>query len=149
MTRDGYKKLKRELKQRKGKIRKEIAKQLAAAADFGDRSENVAYSAAVEERDANELRISELEEVLSNAKVVKKDVGNKDNSVSVGDKVELKVNGKTHNYEMVGAGEGDVSDGKLAMDSPIGEAIAGKKVGETASVEAPIGELKIKVVKIS
>lgn len=149
MTKKGYKKLEKELKKRQTKTRKEIAKQLAEAADFGDRSENAAYTQAVEERDANEARIAELQELLANAEIVEKDKGNKDQAVSVGDTVTLKVNRKKHEYEIVGAGEGDISKGKLAIDSPIGEAISGKKKGEKAKVEAPIGTLKLKIVEIS
>lgn len=148
MTKKGHRKLKKELKERTSKTRKEIAKRLTAAADFGDRSENAAYSAAVEERDANESRIAELEEILSNAVIVKEDKGNKDNKTSVGDKVTLLINGKKHKYEVVGAGEGSIPEGKLSVDSPIGKAIVGKTVGDSAVVEAPIGTLKIKIKKI-
>jgi len=148
MTKEGYERLENELIERTEKTRKKIAKQLAQAAEFGDRSENVSYSSAMEERDANETRIGEIKEMLSDVVIVKEDKCNKDCAVSVGDKVTLSINGKEDNYEMVGAGEGDMTKSKLSADSPIGLAILGKLAGASAKVEAPIGKMKIKIIKI-
>lgn len=149
MTKAGFEKLQGELTERKEKTRMKIAKKLSQAAEFGDRSENVSYSSAMEERDANEARISELEAMLSDVVIVKEDKHNKDCTVSVGDTVTLSINGKEGKYEMVGAGEGDMPKCKLSADSPIGLAILGKKEGESAKVDAPIGKMNIKITKIS
>ena len=148
MTKEGYEKLETELTERKEKRRKKIAKKLAQAAEFGDRSENASYSAAMEERDANEARIGEIEEMLSDVFIVKEDKCNKDCAVSVGDKVTLSINGKEGEYDMVGAGEGDMTKCKLSADSPIGLAVFGKKEGESAKVDAPIGKMKIRILRI-
>lgn len=148
MTKEGYKKLEQELKERKEKRRKKIAKKLASAAEFGDRSENASYSAAMEERDANEARILEIENMLSDVVIVKEDKNNRDSVVSVGDKVELSVNNKCSDYEMVGASEGNMEECKLSADSPIGMAVLGKRAGETAKVETPMGKMKVKVIRV-
>ena len=148
MTKETLRKLKKELRERKRRTRKEIAKEIGIAADFGDRSENAAYSVAIEKRNTNESRIVELAEMISNAIIMKKDKGNKDRVVSLGDKVALKINGKTEEYEIVSAGEGDLSHGQLPTDSPIGMAITGKRKGEKATVDAPIGNLEITIVDV-
>lgn len=148
MTKEGFKKLEQELLERKEKTRKKIAKKLSAAAEFGDRSENASYTAAMEERDTNESRIAELEAILSDVLIVREDKGNKDSVVSVGDKVELSIDGKSKEYEIVGASEGDTEKGKLSAGSPIGMAVMGRSAGETAKVETPLGKMKVKVVKV-
>lgn len=148
LTKEGQKELQKELNMRIKVLRKEIAKKIAAAADFGDRSENAAYSSALEERDANEARILELETILNNAVIVKEDKGNKDRVVSIGDNVTLSINGKIQEYKIVGTGSADPSKNELSADSPIGKAILGKRKGEEAEVEAPLGKIKIRIKKI-
>jgi|UniRef100_A0A7C5UTX3 transcription elongation factor GreA len=147
LTPDGKKRIQNELKQRL-KLRKEIAKKIEQTASFGDRSENASYSSALEERDLNEARIAELENILENCIVVREDKGNKDRVVSVGDRIVLSINGRKAEYKISGTGTADPTKNELSIDSPIGRAIHGKRVGDTVSVEAPLGKIKVKIEKI-
>ncbi len=144
LTKKGYKKLKEELEYLKNDKKKEIAQRLKKAAAFGDLSENSAYDEAKEAKSALTARIMELEDILKNAEIVEKDE-NVD-KVQVGSKVKLEViaKGEDHNeeYEIVGAEESDPLEGKISYESPLGEKLSGKRVGDI--VEISQGEKKFK-----
>lgn len=145
ITEVGKKELEAELETLKGR-RGEIADKIAEARDYGDLSENADYDTAREDQALVETRIAEIEDILLNAEIIKAKSGSR---ISVGSTVELKSNGKTFIYTLVGPVEADPLDGKISNESPIGEALMGKKVGETATITTPKGEVAYEVVKIS
>lgn len=131
-----------ELKSRRGAI----ADKIAEARDFGDLSENAEYDSAREEQGLVESRIAEIEDILLNAELIK---GGSKTKVTLGSKVELKTGTKTVVYSIVGPVEADPLEGKISNESPIGLALMGKKVGDTATITTPKGEITYEIVKIS
>lgn len=144
ITEDGKKELEAELEQLKGR-RGDIADKIAEARDYGDLSENAEYDAAREEQGLVESRIAEIEDILMNAELIK--TGSK-TKVGLGSKVELKTGSKTVDYTVVGPVEADPLEGKISNESPIGEALFGKKVGDSATITTPKGEVTYEIVKI-
>lgn len=149
VTKSGLKKLKDELEYLLTTIRHKIAEDIQIAKQFGDLSENASYQSALEARDLNESRIAELEEMINSAKLVVNDKNNADGLVSIGDTVIVKKDdNKEFTVEMVGVGEGDPLKGMLAYDTPLAQAILGKKVGSTVTADLPSGKVVVKIVKI-
>jgi transcription elongation factor GreA len=149
-TKEGFEKLQTELKNLKTKARKEIAAKLTEAKEYGDLSENAAYQNAMEQRDLNEARIAELEEMLANAKIVKTDENNKDGKVSLGDKVVLEsADGMKLDFEIVGAGESDIVGKKFNANSPLVSAILGRKKGDSVEIALPAGKKTYKIVSVN
>ena len=130
-----------ELKSRRG----DIADKIAEARDFGDLSENAEYDSAREEQGLVESRIAEIEDILLNAELIR---GGKTSKVSLGSKVELKTGKKTVTYSVVGPVEADPLEGKISNESPIGAALMGKKVGDTATITTPKGATTYEIVSI-
>ena len=149
-TEEGLKKLKDELNLLKTKGRAEIASQIAEARDKGDLSENAEYDAAKEAQGLHELKISKLEESISNARVIDESEINTD-KVSILSKVEvLNLSFKKEfEYTIVSEEESDLQLGKISVQSPIGKGLLGKKKGEEVSIDVPSGELKFKILNIS
>lgn len=145
ITAQGKKELETELAELKSR-RGAVADKISEARDFGDLSENAEYDAAREEQGLLESRIAEIEEILLNADLIK---GGSKSKVSLGSKVELKTGNKTISYTIVGPVEADPLEGKISNESPIGEAIFGKKVGDSASITTPKGNVTYKIVSIS
>jgi len=145
ITDEGKKELEVELEELKGR-RGAIADKIAEARDFGDLSENAEYDSAREEQGMVESRIAEIEDILMNAEIIKTGKASK---VALGCKVELKTDGKTVTYTVVGSVEADPTEGKISNESPIGEALMGKKVGETVTISTPKGEIVYEVAAIS
>jgi transcription elongation factor GreA len=149
-TEEGMKKLKDELHQLKTHERSYISKQIAEARDKGDLSENAEYDAAKEAQGLLELKISKLEIIVSNARLI--DESTLDASkVLILSKVKIKnsANGATMTYTLVAENEADLKAGKISVDSPIGKGLLGKKVGEMADIIVPSGVVKFEVVEIS
>ena len=149
-TEEGLKKLKDELHLLKTKGRAEIANQIAEARDKGDLSENAEYDAAKEAQGLHELKISKLEESISNARVIDESEINTD-KVSILSKVKvLNLSfDKEFEYTIVSEEESDLQQGKISVQSPIGKGLLGKKKGEEVSIDVPSGELKFKILNIS
>lgn len=148
-TEEGLNKLKDELNELRTKGRKDIAKQIAEARDKGDLSENAEYDAAKDAQGLLELRISKLEVAVGNGRVM--DESQIDISkVSVLSKVKIKnkKNGMEMSYTLVSEEESDLKTGKISVKSPIGEGLLGKKIGETAVVKAPAGNMEFEVLEI-
>lgn len=131
-----------DLKSRRG----DIADKIAEARDFGDLSENAEYDSAREEQGLVESRIAEIEDILLNAELIR---GGKTSKVSLGSKVELKTGKKTVTYSVVGPVEADPLEGKISNESPIGAALMGKKVGDTATITTPKGSTTYEIVSIN
>lgn len=149
-TEEGLKKLKEELHYLKTKERSSISNQIAEARDKGDLSENAEYDAAKDAQGLLELKISKMEELVSNARVV--DESQLDISkVLILCKVTIKnvKNGQKMTYSLVPENEADLKTGKLSVSSPIAKGLLGKKVGDIADVVVPSGTMQFEIVEIS
>ena len=148
-TIEGLKKLKDELSHLKDIERPKASNAIGEARDKGDLSENAEYDAAKEAQGMLEMKISKLEEVFSNARVI--DESQLDLSkVLVLSKVKIKnLNNQMQlNYKLVAESEADLKSGKISVSSPICKGILGKKVGEVAEVIVPNGTLKFEIISI-
>jgi len=144
ITFEGKKELEKELGELKAR-RSEVAAKIAEARDFGDLSENAEYDVAREEQGLVETRISEIEDVLQNAEIIKSPNSSK---VTLGSKVEIK-SGKTNFvYTIVGPVEADPLEGRISDKSPIGEALFGKRVGDIATISTPKGSTTYEIASI-
>ena len=148
LTEEGYRELEKKLDELKFVKRPEITERIKIARDFGDLSENAEYDAAKNEQARIEGEIAEIEATIKFAEIVKSGAAN--DVVSVGKKVEiLDVDfNETFVYEIVGTTEADITKNKISNDSPLGNALIGKKVGEIATVKAPAGEYQVKIISI-
>ena len=149
-TAEGLKKLKDELDYLKGVMRPKASQDIADARDKGDLSENAEYDAAKEAQGLLEMRISKLEEVYANARLI--DESQLDVSkVLVHSNVKIKNqgNGMEMKYTLVAESEADLKTGKISVTSPIGKGLLGKKVGEVAEITVPNGVLKFEIIEIS
>ena len=150
VTEEGLKKLKEELHQLKTQERPSISRQIAEARDKGDLSENAEYDAAKDAQGHLELKISKLEALLRNSKIV--DASKIDTSkVSILSKVKIKnaSTGKTMIYWIVPETEANLKEGKISVDSPIARGLLGKKVGEKTDVQVPAGKITFEIISIS
>ena len=149
-TEEGLKKLRAELNQLKDIERPKASNAIAEARDKGDLSENAEYDAAKEAQGMLEMLIARTENTLSNARIINE--SELDNSkVLVLSTVELKnkANAGIMKYTLVAQSEADLKIGKISVDSPIGKGLLGKKVGESAIIEVPNGNIELEVVSIS
>lgn len=145
LTAGGKQELETELEQLKGR-RGEIADKIADARDYGDLSENAEYDAAREEQGLLETRIAEIEDVLLNAELI---TPVKSDSVALGSVVTLKTEGKKVEYTLVGPVEANPLEGRISTESPIGQALMGKKVGDKVELTTPKATLTYAVASIS
>jgi transcription elongation factor GreA len=145
-TQDGYDALKKEFDELSSSKRQHAVDRLQKARAMGDLSENSEYTAAKEELAFIEGRILELEELLKNAQIVEQ----KTNSgmVVIGSHVTVERDGKHEEYTIVGEFEADPMQRKLSTTSPIGQALFGKKVGNTVEVEVPMGKMVYKIIDV-
>lgn len=149
-TKEGLQKLKDELQDLKTRGRADMARQIAEARDKGDLSENAEYDAAKDAQGLMELKISKLENLVANARII--DESNLDNSkVSILSNVKIKnvKNGMEVSYQLVAEEEADLKANKISIKSPIGSGLIGKKVGEKAQIKAPAGLLEFEILDIS
>jgi transcription elongation factor GreA len=147
VTEEGLKKLEEELDFLRSEKRQEVAQRLHEAMEDGELIENAEYEAAKNEQAFVEGRILELEHMVSVARVIEK-TKSKD-MVTIGSTVVVKENGqKSETYTIVGAAEANPKDGLISNESPLGQALLDKKVGDVVEVKAPAGVLSFKVVKI-
>lgn len=150
LTEEGLKKLREDLNQLKSIERPRISAQIAEARDKGDLSENAEYDAAKEAQGLLELKISKMEDLLANARLV--DETNMDTSkVFILSKVKIKnqAMNKVMEYVLVAENEADLKLGKISVDSPIGKGLLGKKVGEVAEIQVPSGIMKFEILEIN
>ncbi len=150
MTKAGKEKLEQELEHLKTVKRKEIVERIKIARSFGDLSENSEYDSAKDEQAFVEGRITTLENMIRNAKIIEESDLVSD-AVSIGKSVtfiELP-DGEEETYTIVGSAEADPFEGKISNDSPIAQSLIGKKVGEQVTVQTPGGEMQVKIVSIS
>jgi len=149
VTKDGLKKLQDELHHLKTHERPSISRQIAEARDKGDLSENAEYDAAKDAQGHLELKISKLEGIIRNSKVV--DGSKIDTSkVAILSKVKIKnsANGKMMTYWIVPETEANLKEGKISVDSPIARGLLGKKVKDKADVQVPAGKITFEIIEI-
>ncbi len=150
LTQEGYDKLILELEDLKTNGRQEVAKAIAEARDKGDLSENAEYDAAKDAQGMLELKINEIEKVLANARILSEDQLDI-SKVVILSKVTIK-NLKTKKevqYKLVSETEANLKEKKISVNSPIGQGLLGKKVGETAEIKTPGGIIQFEVTDIS
>mgnify|MGYP001041538383 FL=1 len=149
-TEEGLKKLKEELNQLKDIERPKASQAIAEARDKGDLSENAEYDAAKEAQGMLEMRIARMEDNYANARLI--DESQLDVSkVLVLSTVELlnKTNGMKMTYTLVAQSEANLKTGKISVNSPIGQGLLGKKVGEMAEIAVPSGTIQLEITNIS
>ena len=149
MTQEGKQKLENELEQLKTVRRKEVVERIKIARSFGDLSENSEYDSAKDEQAFVEGRITTLENMIRNAKIIEEDVENS-SIVSLGKSVtfvELP-DGDEETYTIVGSAEADPFEGKISNDSPIAKSLMGKQIGDQVTVQTPGGDMSVKIVSV-
>ena len=147
LTQDGLVKLERELEELRTVRRSEVAERIKYAKDFGDISENAEYDEAKNEQGMLEGRILVVENMVRNHVIIEE--GSEAGVISVGTTVDVKDDLGKQTYTIVGPAEVDVTTGRISMESPVGKALLGHKVGDTVDVQSPGGARQIKVVKIN
>lgn len=149
MTEEGKEKLEQELEYLKTVKRKEVVERIKIARSFGDLSENSEYDSAKEEQAFVEGRVTTLENMIRNAKIIVEDGSNAD-VVSLGKTItfiELP-DGEEETYTIVGSAEANPLDGKISNDSPIAKSLLGKKIGDEVTVQIPAGEMRVKITSV-
>ena len=148
LTKEGKEELEKRLEYLKLTARAEITERIKTAREFGDLSENAEYDAAKNEQAMIEGEIQEIENKLKYAVIIKD--GAKKGVVSLGSKVDILDNDTKElmTYEIVGTTEADVEVGRISNESPIGNALLGRKAGETLTVNVPVGNVSITIKKV-
>ncbi|HJC46557.1 MAG TPA: transcription elongation factor GreA [Candidatus Lachnoclostridium pullistercoris] len=149
LTYAGLKQYEDELQNLKVFKRKEVAQKIKEAREQGDLSENAEYDAAKDEQRDIEARIEELEKLLKNAEVVVEDEIDLD-KINVGCKVKVKDMEYDEDMEffIVGSTEANSLQNKISNESPVGQALIGKKVGDVVDVETQMGTIQYQVLEI-
>ena len=149
-TVEGLQSLKDELHELKTVQRPSISAQIGEARDKGDLSENAEYDAAKEAQGILEMKISKLEDIVANARLI--DDSSIDSSkVYILSNVKIKnvSNGMEIEYKLVAENEADLKAKKISVESPIGKGLLGKSVGDIAEITTPGGSMKFKICEIS
>lgn len=149
-TEEGLKKLKAELDYLRDVERPKASQAIADARDKGDLSENAEYDAAKEAQGLLELKISKMEELVANARII--DESQLDTSkvlVLSTVKIKNKQNNATMTYTLVAESEADLKTGKISVSSPIGKGLLGKSVGDIAEIKVPNGTIQMEILEIT
>ena len=148
LTKEGLKQLQDRLDYLKNVKRPEVIAALKEARALGDLSENAEYDAARAEQATVEAKIVELEQMIEHAVIIKEV---KTDKVSIGNnvKIEYVEDKETEEYSIVGSKEADPFNNRISNESPIAQAIIGKKVGDVVKVASPNGEYEVKILEIS
>lgn len=150
MTASGLQRLEEELRHLKGAERPSIIRAIAEARSHGDLSENAEYHAARDRQSFIEGRIAELEEIVASAEVIDPSTLSGDN-VKFGAHVRVvdEDSEKESSYQIVGAYEADIKNGRISVSSPLAKALIGRKVGDTVSVPAPSGDRSYEILAVT
>jgi len=150
VTEDGLSKLKKELEQLINVERPFISRQIAEARDKGDLSENAEYDAAKDAQGMLEARIHKLEETIRLSRVLDESRVNT-STIQILNKIKLKnlKNNAIVEYILVSESEANLKEGKIAITTPIGKGLIGKKKGETVEIMVPAGTLQFEILEIS
>jgi transcription elongation factor GreA len=150
MTQEGFDKFRGELEELKGEGRQAAAKAIGEAREKGDLSENAEYDAAKEAQGLLELKISQMEKVLSTARVIKQEDLDASSVVILSTvKIKQVKTKKTVEYTLVSQSEANLREGKISVDSPIGKGLLGKVVGDIAEVHTPRGVMEFEILDIA
>jgi len=150
LTQEGYDRIQSELEELKSVGRREVARAIAEAREKGDLSENAEYDAAKDAQGMLELKINNLEKTLASARII--DESQLDTSkVVVLSNVRIKNirSKKEFTYKIVSESEANIKEKKISVNSPIGQGLLGKKVGENASIQTPRGTMEFEILEIS
>ena len=149
-TEEGLAKLKNDLHQMKTIDRPAISAQIAEARDKGDLSENAEYDAAKEAQGLLEMKISKLQTVVANARVID-ETAMDTSKVLILSHVRMKHLGNNMELEyiLVAENEADLKSKKISIESPFGKGLLGKKVGDIADIETPNGVMQVEILEIS
>ncbi|MBI2450461.1 MAG: transcription elongation factor GreA [Candidatus Nealsonbacteria bacterium] len=145
LTRDGLEKLKKELEHLKNVERKEVIKRISHAASHGDLKENAGYHAAKEDQSFIEGKIKSLTELINQAEVIEK---NTDGKVQIGSTVSLESKNGKNKFQIVEPEEADIPEGKISLKSSLGQALLGKKIGDTVTFNTPNGAQEYKITDV-
>lgn len=150
MTREGYNKLVEEVNYLESERRPSISKQIAEARDKGDLSENAEYDAAKEMQGIVEAKIAQLKSLISNARLIDESRISTD-SVQILNKVTIRntKNNQKMAYTLVSESEANFKEGKIAVNTPIGKGLLGKKVGDIANIKVPSGLMTFEIIDIT
>jgi transcription elongation factor GreA len=147
LTPEGVQRLKEELEDLTTRQRQEVAERLKEARSFGDLSENADYDAAKDQQSFVEGRIAEIEHILKHHELIK--APKKTNGeVGIGSTVHVEIEDGKQIYQIVGTTEANPGEGKISNESPIGQALLGKKKGEEVEVDVPSGTMTYKIVHV-
>ncbi len=149
-TEEGLQKLRDELDHLTRVERRKISEAIAEARDKGDLSENAEYDAAKDAQGLLELKISKLQDIIGNARII--DESKMDSSkVLILSKVKIRnlKNSATMTYTLVPEKEADLKSGKLSVNSPIAKGLLGKSVGDKVAISVPVGNIEFEIVEIS
>jgi len=146
LTQEKFDEFKKELEHLKTVKRKEVAEQLEYAKSLGDLSENAEYHEARDAQAITEDRIAKLEGILKSALIISEH--SITGTVNVGSEITVEKNGKKVDYTIVGTEEADALSGKISIRSPFGQAVIGKKKGDSFTFDAPSGPVTYKVIDI-
>ena len=149
LTKEGKEELEKELKVLVLEKRVEITERIKIARDFGDLSENAEYDAAKNEQARIEARINEIETMLKYAEIIE-ETGKKKGIISLGSTVDVidKTYDEEMTFKIVGTTEADVTQGKISNESPIGNALLNRKLGETVEIVVPEGKIILEIKKV-
>ena len=149
MTAEAYQALKAELDHLETIKRQEMAERIKTAREWGDLKENSEYHDAKNDQAHLETKILRIRERLLAAEI--REVETQTDTVGFGSCVEVEdsKSGKLQTYTIVSAHEADPTQGTLSIDSPVGRALVGRKVGDTATLETPRGARSLKVLRIT
>ena len=150
MTREGYKKKMDEIAYLETVKRPEISRAIAEARDKGDLSENAEYDAAKEAQGMLEMKISQLKDLVANARIIDDSKLNNE-VVQILNKVKIKniANGMVVEYTIVADSEAILREKKIASSTPIAQGLLGHKIGEVVEIRVPSGLMKFEIVEIS
>jgi len=146
ISQEGYDKLKKELDDRLGPKRLEIAARIESAKELGDLSENAEYAEAKDEQAFNDGRIAELMALLKNVTVVQANGGK--HKIGMGSKITAMSDGKTKEFTIVSFNEANPGEGKISNESPLGVAFLDKKKGDKVAVNTPRGTAIYEILEI-
>ncbi len=150
MTAEGLQRLKEELQQLESVDRPRVIAAIREARDKGDLSENAEYEAAKEQQNMLESRIALLKSRIVDARIIDESrISTKEVQVLTKVKVRNLKNGMTKVYHLVTEGEANITQGKLAVTTPIAKGLLGKKVGDIAEVTVPAGKMQFEILEIT
>lgn len=145
---EGLKNLQNELENLKTSKRKEISERIKIAKEFGDLSENAEYQEAKEQQAFIEGRILELELIIKTAVVADNSKSDGQQVVRIGSQVSVARDGQNLNFTIMGSTEADPANKKISLESPLGQALLGHKVGDEVEVKLPAGLARYKILDI-